>query len=62
MYLSFFIWNFIIPEPRIIPWILASVTDAANFNDNSIKALLANDLSTCFINDKPVLVMYKKSN
>ena len=44
----------VIPDPKIFFWIAASVVDAAAVNPSSIKALLAHDLSTFFIKDKPL--------
>ena len=41
------------PDPNIFFGITASVGDVASVNPNSTKMLLANGVSTFFINDKP---------
>ena len=50
---SFEIINVVIPDPKILFWIVASVADAAA-DPNGIKAPLAIGLSTLFIEGKPV--------
>ena len=42
------------PDPNIFLWIAASVADAATFNPNGIKTLLATNLSIFFIKGNPV--------
>ena len=44
------------PDHKNFIWISASAVDAASVNSNSIKTLLANDVSTFFINGKPTFV------
>ena len=41
--------NVVFPDPNISLWIATFATDAAAFNPNSIKLLLANGLSTFLI-------------
>ena len=51
---SFDITSVFVPNPKILLCILASAADAAAVNPNGIKALLANDLITVFINGNHV--------
>ena len=51
---SFEIINVVTLDPNIFLWIIASVADAAGFNPNGIKTLLANGLSTFPIKGNPV--------
>ena len=51
---SFEIINVLIPEPPIFFSIAAFVAAAAAANPNGIKTLLANGLSTFFIDGNPV--------
>ena len=41
------------PDPKIFFWIAAPVADAASVNLNGNKTLLADDISSFFINGKP---------
>ena len=41
------------PVPKILFWIAASVAEAAAVNSNGFETLLAYDLSSFFIKDKP---------
>ena len=43
----------VVPDPKILFWIAASVTGAANVKPNRTKALLANGEITFFSNGKP---------
>ena len=47
---SFEVINDIVPDPKIVFRITASVAHAAAVNPNRIKTLLADDVSTFFIN------------
>ena len=47
----------VVPDPNIFLCIPASAADAAAVNPKGIKILLANGLTTFFINGNPVLVM-----
>ena len=52
------IWNFfnaVIPDPKIVFWIVASCADTAVVNPKSIRTLLVRGLRTFFIKGKPVL-------
>ena len=46
--------NVVLSDPNILLWIAASVADAASINDNGIKKLLTNGLSTFPIKGNPV--------
>ena len=43
-------------DPSIFFWIAASVADTAAAYPNGIKKLLADDVSTLFINGKPTFI------
>ena len=49
---SFEIINVVIPDPKTLFWITASVAYADTANANSIKTLLNNGLGTFFIKGK----------
>ena len=51
---SFNIISAVVPDPKIFLCIPASAADAAAVNPNGIKTLLANGLTTFFINGNPV--------
>ena len=51
---SFEIVNVVLQDPKIFLWIVTSAADTAAVTPNSIKALLANGLSTFPIKDNPV--------
>ena len=46
----------VVPDPKVFSWIAASVADAAAVNPNGNKTLLANGVSTSFINGKPAVI------
>ena len=48
--------NVVIPDPKIFFWIAVFVADAAAVNSNGKKMILANGLSTFFINDKSAAI------
>ena len=53
---SFEIICAVVPDPRIFFLTAASVADAAAVNLNGTKTLLANGVSTFFINGKPAVI------
>ena len=52
----FEIINAVMPDPKIFFWIAASDADAATVNPKGTKTLLANYVSTLFINSKPAVL------
>ena len=46
----------IVPNPKILFWIAASVIDAPAVNPNGLKTFLANGVSTFYINAKPAVI------
>ena len=46
--------DIVVPDLNIFLWVAASVDDAAFVSSKSIKTLLVNGLSTCFIKGNPV--------
>ena len=44
----------VVPDPQMFLFIPASAADAATVNPNGIKTLLANDLTTFFMNGSPL--------
>ena len=48
--------NVAVPDQKIFYWIAASVADTAAVNPNGAKTLLANGISTLFINGKPAVI------
>ena len=46
----------IVPNPKILFWIAASVIDAPGVNPNGLKTFLANGVSTFYINAKPAVI------
>ena len=50
------IMNAVVYDPKIFFWIAASVSDASVINLDSIKAVLANGVSTFSINGKPAAI------
>ena len=44
------------PDPKVLFWIAASVAEAAAVNPIDTKTLLANGVSTFFINGKAVVI------
>ena len=56
MSISFFEIINVVPGLEIFFWIAASVTDAAAVNPNGTKQILANGVSTFFINGKPTFL------
>ena len=44
------------PDPKVLFWIAASVAEAAAVNPIDTKMLLANGVSTFFINGKAVVI------
>ena len=47
------------PEQNFFFWMAASVADAATVNPNGTKMLLANDVGTFFIDEKPAVMVYE---
>ena len=58
---SFDVISVVIPDPKIVLCITASAADGAAVNSNGIKTLLANGLTTYFINEKPVFSNRERS-
>ena len=58
---SFEIISVVIPDPKILFWIAASVADTDAVNPNGIKTILANGLSILLIKGEPIFSSGPKS-